>query len=118
MSQRLERAEAVWTRPAISIQASGPVNGRTNRPDTRKHLNLSAIASTKTSCIRRGVHTRTLLGRSARDCSRPFTDMSVKDDGSTSCPAASPPQRGRCRSRFSDRVVVMSTWLGHQVRIR
>jgi len=42
MSQRLERAEAVWTRPAISIQASGPVNGRISRPDTRKHLNLSA----------------------------------------------------------------------------
>src|SRR5580658_8701542 len=42
MSKRLERAKAKWTRSAISIQASGQVNGRINRPDTRKHLNLRA----------------------------------------------------------------------------
>jgi hypothetical protein len=29
MSERLERVIAVWTRSAISIQASGHVNGRT-----------------------------------------------------------------------------------------
>ena len=45
MSKRLERAKAKWTRSAISIQASGHVNGRINRPDTRKHLNLRAQLS-------------------------------------------------------------------------
>ena len=59
MSKRLERAIAGWTRSAISIQASGYVKGRINRPDTRKHLNLRTSISRKTSCIHRGVHTRT-----------------------------------------------------------
>lgn len=39
-SKRLERAKAVWTRSAISIQASSRDDGCINRPDTRKHLNL------------------------------------------------------------------------------
>ena len=59
-SKRLERAKAQWTRSAISIQASGRAKGRINRPDTRKHLNLRTNAARKTSCIHRGVHTRTL----------------------------------------------------------
>jgi hypothetical protein len=42
------------------------VNGRVNRPDTRKHLNLRAKLP-KTSCIRRGVHTRTLGPRPKAD---------------------------------------------------
>jgi hypothetical protein len=42
MSKRLERERAKWIRSAISIQASGHVNGCTNRPDTRKHLSLRA----------------------------------------------------------------------------
>src|SRR5580704_16813763 len=42
MSVRLERAKAGWTRPANSIQASGHVNGRINRPDTRQHLTRRA----------------------------------------------------------------------------
>jgi hypothetical protein len=39
VSRRLERALAVWTRSAISIQASSRDDGCINRPDTRKHLN-------------------------------------------------------------------------------
>jgi hypothetical protein len=47
MSKRLERAKAVWTRSAISIQASSRDDGCINRPDTRKHLNLrDQISST------------------------------------------------------------------------
>jgi hypothetical protein len=48
MSKRLERAKAVWARSAISIQASGHVNSRIKRPDTRKHLYLRTNASRKT----------------------------------------------------------------------
>src|SRR6195952_678751 len=59
MSKRLERAKAVWIRPAISIQASGRDDGCINRPDTRKHLNLREQISRTPPCIRRGVHTRT-----------------------------------------------------------
>jgi len=59
MSERLERAKADWTRPADSIQASGRAKRRINRPDTRKHL-IAALSQSKTSCIRGGVHTRTL----------------------------------------------------------
>lgn len=59
MSGRLERAKAIWTRSAISIQASSRDDGCINRPDTRKHLNPRNMPS-KTSCIQRGVHTRTL----------------------------------------------------------
>lgn len=40
MTKRLERATPVWTRSAISIQASSRDDGCINRPDTRKHLNL------------------------------------------------------------------------------
>ena len=40
MSKPLERAKAVWTRSAISIQASSRDDGCISRPDTRKHLNL------------------------------------------------------------------------------
>ena len=40
MSKRLERAKPVWTRSAISIQASSRDDGCISRPDTRKHLNL------------------------------------------------------------------------------
>ena len=36
------------------------MNGRINRPDTRKHLNRSRQKSRKTSCLNAGVHTRTL----------------------------------------------------------
>lgn len=60
MSRRLERAKAIWTRSAISIQASSRDDGCINRPDTRKHLNPRNMPS-KTSCIQRGVHTRTFL---------------------------------------------------------
>jgi hypothetical protein len=60
MSRRLERALAVWTRSAISIQASSRDDGCINRPDTRKHLNLREQISRKPPCIQRGVHTRTL----------------------------------------------------------
>ena len=59
MSRRFERAISVWTRSAISIQASSRDHGCVNRPDTRKHLNLSEQISLITPCIRRGVHTRT-----------------------------------------------------------
>lgn len=59
MSRRLKRAKAVWTRSAISIQASSRDEGCINRPDTRKHLNLRARISPTPPCIRRGVHTRT-----------------------------------------------------------
>ena len=38
MSWRFERAEPVWTRSVISIQASSRDDGCINRPDTRKHL--------------------------------------------------------------------------------
>ena len=61
MSRRLERALAVWTRSAISIQASSRDDGCINRPDTRKHLNLREQISQKPTCIQRGVHTRTLV---------------------------------------------------------
>ena len=37
-----ERAKAVWTQSAISIQASSRDEGFINRPDTRKHLNPRA----------------------------------------------------------------------------
>ena len=57
VSTRLERAKAGWTRPANSIQASGHVNGRINRPDTRQHLTRRQ-PHPKTSCIHGGVHTR------------------------------------------------------------
>jgi hypothetical protein len=46
-SKRLERAKPNWTRSAISIQASGRMNSRIKRPDTRKHLNLRTSASRK-----------------------------------------------------------------------
>jgi len=65
VSTRLERAKAGWTRPANSIQASGHVNGRINRPDTRQHLTRRQPPS-KTSCIHGGVHTRTLLAAALR----------------------------------------------------
>lgn len=42
---RLERAIAGWTGSANSIQAGGRDEGRINRPDTRKHLNLRALPS-------------------------------------------------------------------------
>ena len=58
MSRRLERALAVWTRSAISIQASSRDDGCINRPDRRKHLNLRVQISRKPPCIQRGVHTR------------------------------------------------------------
>ncbi len=35
------------------------VNGRINRPDTRKHPDYTPSQSEDSSCIRRGVHTRT-----------------------------------------------------------
>ena len=60
MSGRLERAKAIWTRSAISIQASSRDDGCINRPDTRKHLNPRNMPS-KTSCIQRGVHTLTSM---------------------------------------------------------
>jgi hypothetical protein len=60
MSERLERAQSVWTRSAISIQASSRDDGCINRPDTRKHLNLREQISQIRPCIQRGVHTRTL----------------------------------------------------------
>jgi hypothetical protein len=59
MSRRLERAIAVWTRSAISIQASSQDGGCIDRPDTRKHLNLRDQISQTPPCIQRGVHTRT-----------------------------------------------------------
>ena len=61
MSRRLKRAKAVWTRSAISIQASSRDEGCINRPDTRKHLNLRARISPTPPCIRRGVHTRSFV---------------------------------------------------------
>lgn len=61
MSKRFERAIAVWTRSAISIQASSRDDGCINRPDTRKHLNLREQISRILPCIRRGVHTRTCV---------------------------------------------------------
>ena len=54
-----ERAKAVWTRSAISIQASSRDDGCINRPDTRKHLIPRARISPTPPCIQRGVHTRT-----------------------------------------------------------
>jgi hypothetical protein len=57
MSRRLERAEAVWTRSAISIQARSCEDGCIMRPDTRQHLNLRSYPS-KTSCFPWGAHTR------------------------------------------------------------
>ena len=77
-SKRLERAKAVWTRSAISIQASGHVNGRIRRPGTRKHRNPRTTTSRKTSCIRRGVHTRTLA---------PFTETRHAGSGVEPPPA-------------------------------
>jgi hypothetical protein len=59
MSKRLERAIAVWIRPAISIQASSRDDGCINRPDIRKHLSLREQISQTPPCIRRGVHTWT-----------------------------------------------------------
>jgi hypothetical protein len=64
MSRRLERAEAVWTRSAISIQARSCEDGCIMRPDTRQHLNLRSYLS-KTPCFPRGVHTRTFCYRPA-----------------------------------------------------
>lgn len=61
VSRRLERALAVWTRSAISIQTSSRDDGCINRPDTRKHLNPRNHATQKTSCFQRGVHTRTVV---------------------------------------------------------
>lgn len=57
-SKRLERAIPVWTRSAISIQASSRDDGCINRPDTRKHLNLCDQIFRIPPCIRWGVHTR------------------------------------------------------------
>ena len=59
-STRLERAKAGWTRSAISIQASGHVNGRINQAGHTEAPEPARYSSRKTSCIQRGVHTRTL----------------------------------------------------------
>ena len=61
-SKRLERAIPVWTRSAISIQASSRDDGCINRPDTRKHLNLCDQIFRIPPCIRWGVHTRSFKG--------------------------------------------------------
>ena len=77
-SKRLERAKAVWTRSAISIQASSRDQGCINRPDTRKHLSPRRQTPCKTSCIRWGVHTRTFTARSvAMSATDPLADISI-----------------------------------------
>src|SRR5690348_3008864 len=73
MSERLERAKAVWTRPAISIQASGRDEphqaGHTEAPEPVA-LNLS-----ENLLHRRGVHTRTF--RSAKSVGEELRDHRV-----------------------------------------
>jgi hypothetical protein len=64
------------------------VKGRTNRPDTRKHLNLRTNPR-KTSCIRRGVHTRTYPPgrRSAPRSGRPDRPQRVESGHSGRVPS-------------------------------
>ena len=49
--------------PALELHTGQRrVNSRTDRPDTRKHLDYMHHSVQDSSCIRRGVHTRTLTG--------------------------------------------------------
>ena len=79
VSRRLERALAVWTRSAISIQASSRDDGCINRPDTRKHLNPRNHATQKNLLHPTG---------------RPHWDTSARTSIS-SCRGTSKPERPR-----------------------
>jgi len=59
MSERLERAIAVWTRSAISIQASGHVTGRIKQAGHTEAPEPAHQRFSKNLLLKPGVHTRT-----------------------------------------------------------
>ena len=95
-SKRLERAKPRWTRSAISIQASGHVNSRIERPDTRKHLNLRTSASRKILLHPKG---RSLIAPppSSLICCRPARVMVLFAVDVSRRSIWSGPKRGCCK---------------------